>query len=158
VLASAAVPAPFEAVELHGHDHQDGLCSQNPPIDDLLTVAADRKPEELRVVQVDPQRTGEPTSLEAIRDRRNELAGNLSLNQKLRTVERVNEWIDRGHLPESEFRRVAVDRIEMDRTDARSTKLDRAAGFVEEPMDPGERRAAGFLADRADAPAGTGTD
>lgn len=159
VLASAAVPNLFEAVEIHGHYHWDGLFSQNPPIDDLLTVAADRKPEELWVVQINPQeRAGEPTSLEAIRDRRNELAGNLSLNQELRTVERVNEWIDRGHLPESEFQRVAVDRIEMDRAYACSTKLDRAAGFVEELMDLGERRAAEFLADRDDTPAGPETD
>ncbi len=159
MLASAAVPELFEAVELHGHYHWGGLFSQNPPIDDLLTIAADRKPEELWVVQINPQeRAGEPTSLGAIRDRRNELAGNLSLNQELRTVERVDEWIDRGHLPESEFQRVAVDRIEMDRAYACSTKLDRAAGFVEELIGLGERRAVELLAERADTPAGPDTD
>ncbi|WP_299334976.1 patatin-like phospholipase family protein [Haloplanus sp.] len=43
VLASAAVPTPFNAVEINGHYHWDGLFSQNPPLDDLMTVELSRK-------------------------------------------------------------------------------------------------------------------
>jgi NTE family protein len=145
VLASAAVPNLFEAVPVHGHLHWDGLFSQNPPVDDLLTVPAARKPEELWVIQINPQeRTGEPQTLEEIEDRRNELSGNLSLNQELRFVERVNEWIDAGHLPPEDFSRVRVRRIELGRALHCSTKLDRNPAFVADLLELGRRRAASF--------------
>lgn len=104
ILASAAVPAMFEAVEINGDYYWDGLFSQNPPINDLMSIAADRKPEELWIIQINPQeREDEPTSLVEIADRRNELSGNISLNQELNAIERVNDWIDEGYLPESDF-------------------------------------------------------
>ncbi|TYL36295.1 patatin [Natronococcus pandeyae] len=146
VLASAAVPTLFEAVEIDGHLHWDGLFSQNPPIDDLMSIDADRKPDELWVIQINPQETeGEPTSLEEIADRRNELAGNISLNQELNVIKRVNEWIDAGHLPESDFAKTAVRRITMDETYHCSTKVDRSPSFIRELMSLGETRAASFL-------------
>jgi NTE family protein len=148
VLASAAVPNLFEAVEINGHYHWDGLFSQNPPIDDLMTVDAGRKPEELWVIQINAQeRDGEPTSVEEIADRRNELSGNISLNQELRVIERVNDWIDAGHLPESDFSRTTVRRIPMADTYHCSTKVDRSPSFLAELMDMGEERAAAFLAE-----------
>lgn len=145
ILASAAVPSLFEAVEIDGHYHWDGLFSQNPPVDDLMTVAADRKPEELWVIQINPQeREGEPTSLEEIADRRNELSGNISLNQELGVIERVNEWIDEGHLPESEFSKTEIHRIPMGRTYHCSTKVDRSPSFIRELIDLGKKRATEF--------------
>jgi NTE family protein len=145
VLASAAVPNLFEAVEIDGHYHWDGLFSQNPPIDDLMTVEAARKPDELWVIQINPQeRKEEPTTVEEIADRRNELAGNISLNQELRVIERVNDWIDEGHLPESDFSKTAVRRIPMGRTYHCSTKVNRSPGFIEELIELGEKRAAEF--------------
>jgi len=145
ILASAAVPGMFKAVEIDGHYHWDGLFSQNPPVDDLMTVDADRKPEELWVIQINPQeREGEPTSVGEIADRRNELAGNISLNQELGVIERVNEWIDEGHLPESEFSKTEIRRIPMGRTYHCSTKVDRSPRFIRELMDLGERRATEF--------------
>ncbi|WP_226006635.1 patatin-like phospholipase family protein [Natrinema salinisoli] len=145
ILASAAVPALFEAVEINGHYHWDGLFSQNPPIDDLMTVDADRKPEELWVIQINSQeREGEPTTLAEIADRRNELSGNISLNQELGVIERVNKWIDEGHLPESDFSRTEIHRIAMGREYHTSTKVDRSPSFVRELMELGEQRAAEF--------------
>jgi NTE family protein len=145
VLASAAVPNLFEAVEINGHYHWDGLFSQNPPIDDLMTVEASRKPDEVWVIQINPQvREGEPSSLEEIADRRNELSGNISLNQELRVIERVNDWVDQGYLPESEFKRTEIHRIEMGEAYHCSTKVDRRPSFVRELMELGEQRAAEF--------------
>jgi len=145
VLASAAVPNLFEAVEINGHYHWDGLFSQNPPIDDLMAVEASRKPDEVWVIQINPQvREGEPSSLEEIADRRNELSGNISLNQELRVIERVNDWIDQGYLPESEFKRTAIHRIEMGETYHCSTKVDRRPSFIRELMELGEQRAVEF--------------
>ncbi len=82
VLASAAVPNLFEAVEIGGHLHWDGLFSQNPPVNDLMHCPPERKPEELWVVQVNPQTfEGDPSTAEVIADRRNELSGNISLTR-----------------------------------------------------------------------------
>ncbi|MEF8775293.1 MAG: patatin-like phospholipase family protein [Haloarculaceae archaeon] len=148
VLASAAVPNLFEAVKINGHYHWDGLFSQNPPIDDLMTVDADRKPEELWVIQINPQeRDGEPTTLDEIADRRNELSGNISLNQELRVIGRVNTWLEEGHLPESEFTRTTVRRIPMGQTYHCSTKLDRSPEFLNELKELGKQRAAEFRAE-----------
>jgi NTE family protein len=149
VLASAAVPDLFETVEIDGHYHWDGLFSQNPPIDDLLNISVDRKPDELWVIQINPQeRDGEPQTLEEIADRRNELSGNISLNQELRVVERVNEWVDAGHLPESDFSTVDVHRISMGKEYHCSTKVDRTPSFIQELMDLGKQRATEFRQSR----------
>jgi len=149
ILASAAVPSMFEAVEIDGHYHWDGLFSQNPPIDDLMTVDADRKPDELWVVQINPQqREGEPRTLAEIADRRNELSGNISLNQELRVIRRVNEWIDEGHLPAEQFSKTEIHRIQMSQAYHCSTKVDRSPSFLDELTERGETAAAEFLADR----------
>jgi len=148
VLASAAVPDLFEAVEIHGHYHWDGLFSQNPPVNDLMHQPAGRKPDELWVIQINPQEfEGEPTSLEVIADRRNELAGNISLNQELRFIERVNEWVADGTLPADEFSRTEIRHIRMGKRYHCSTKVDRDPDFIAELMALGRERAAAFLAD-----------
>jgi NTE family protein len=152
VLASAAVPNLFEAVELHGHYHWDGLFSQNPPISDLMHQPPERKPEELWVVQINPQElAGEPTTLEEIADRRNELSGNISLNQELRFIERVNDWVAAGKLPADEFKHTEIHRIEMDQGYNNSTKLDRDPEFIEELIESGRERTAAFLEAREEA-------
>jgi len=149
VLASAAVPTLFKAVEIDGHLHWDGLFSQNPPIDDLMAVDPARKPEELWVIQINPQRReGEPTSPEEIADRRNELSGNISLNQELGVIERVNMWIEKGFLPEGRFTHTEIRRIPMGRAYHCSTKVDRAPAFVQELMHLGEKRAMEFNGSR----------
>ena len=147
VLASAAVPELFEAVEIDGDYHWDGLLSQNPPIRDHFHVPTAEKPDELWIVQINPQtRDGQPRSLRAITDRRNELAGNLSLNQELHLVEHINDWVDQGHLPDDEYKHTTVRRIQLERELDYASKLDRSPGFVEDLIDHGEAKAADFLA------------
>ena len=146
VLASAAVPNIFEAVELNGHLHWDGLFSQNPPVGDLMSQPADRKPDELWIIQINPQELdGEPTSIDEIADRRNELSGNISLNQELGFIERINDWVEDGTLPADEFTKTAIHRIEIGERFHCSTKLDRDPDFLAELMDLGRDRAAEFL-------------
>ncbi|MWG34887.1 patatin-like phospholipase family protein [Halomarina oriensis] len=150
MLASMALPEMFRAVELddddHGHAHWDGLFSQNPPIHELMQVSAARKPDELWVLQINPQeREDVPTAMTDIADRRNELSGNLSLNQELRFVEQVNTWLERGHLPEEHFSYTHVHRIGLGRSYDLSSKLDRSPRFVRQLLRLGERRAEEFL-------------
>ncbi|ELZ21106.1 Patatin [Halosimplex carlsbadense 2-9-1] len=149
VLASAAVPNLFEAVEINGHLHWDGLFSQNPPVNDLMGLPPDRKPEELWVVQINPQEfEGEPSTTEVIADRRNELSGNISLNQELHFIERVNEWVEDGTLPADKFVRTDVRRIQMGKRFHCSTKVDRDPAFLDELRELGAERAREFLAAR----------
>jgi NTE family protein len=151
VLASAAVPTLFEAVEIHGHYHWDGLFSQNPPVGDLMHLSPERKPEELWIVQVNPQEIeGEPTTNEAIADRRNELSGNISLNQELGFIERVNDWVETGKLPADEFTKTEIRRIQMGQQFPSATKVDRDPEFLDELRALGNRRAREFLDRRGD--------
>jgi len=149
ILASAAVPDLFEAVEINGHYHWDGLFSQNPPVGDLMHQPPGRKPEELWIVQINPQEyDGEPTSTREITDRRNELSGNISLNQELSFIRQINRWVESGKLPADEFTRPAIHRIEMSDEFHSSTKVDRDPAFIDELMQLGRDRAGDFLADR----------
>lgn len=146
LLASTAIPTMFPAVEIHGHWHWDGLFSQNPPIHDLMTGTGE-KPDEIWVIQINPQvREGEPQSLVEIHDRRNELAGNISMNQELRFIHRVNEWVEAGHLPEAHYKPVRTRKIEFNRELHSATKLDRSPDFIEELLDLGEQRGRSFVA------------
>lgn len=148
ILASTAVPSLFRAVEIDGHYHWDGLLSQNPPIKDLLRTPHDRKPEELWVVQINPQTyEGEPRRLRDIVDRRNELAGNISLNQELRFVETVNRWLEQGHLPEDRYTHTEIRRIMLDGNLSYTSKLDRDPDFIEQLVARGVDAADQFLAD-----------
>lgn len=145
VLASAAVPTVFEAVEINDHLHWDGQFSQNPPVSDLMRQPPARKPDEIWVVQINSQEfDGEPTSVEEVADRRNELSGNLSLNQELRFIERVNDWVESGKLPDDEFTHTTVRRIQMDKRFGSSTKFDRDPAFIRELMELGRDRAQEF--------------
>jgi len=151
VLASAAVPNMFEAVKIHGHYHWDGLFSQNPPVGDLMDLEPERKPEELWIIQVNPQEfEGEPTTSEVIADRRNELSGNISLNQELRFIEQVNTWVENGKLPADEFTKTDIYRIQMGKQYHCSTKVDRDPEFIDELQDLGAHRAREFLDRKAD--------
>lgn len=152
LLASAAIPTLFEAVEIDGHWYWDGLFSQNPPIRDFLTTpdeVAD-KPDEIWIVQINPKRREEvPRSVEGITNRRNELAGNLSLYQEVEFIEQVNDWVEDGVLS-GEYKRVNVEFIELDVELSASSKLDRDPEFIDRLMQRGARRAERFLDERAE--------
>ncbi|WP_267641349.1 patatin-like phospholipase family protein [Haloarchaeobius amylolyticus] len=152
ILASSAIPDLYPAVEIHGHTHWDGLFSHNPPIRDLFHLPAERKPEELWIVQINPQRIEEePRSLREIYDRRNELSGNISLNEQLHFIEKVNTWIDEGHLPESDFQKTEIHRISIDEQFFASSKLDRSPDFIAELERRGHEKAKAFCEQRRES-------
>jgi NTE family protein len=140
VLASAAVPLLFRAVEERGRYYWDGLFSQNPPLREL----PDAGPEEIWVVRINPRaRATEPRSVGDIADRRNELAGNLSLEQELYVIRKVNEWADRLGPP---YRRIEVREIDLDLDLDLPSKLDRSPAFLRRLFDAGREQADAFLA------------
>ncbi|AAV45233.1 putative patatin-like phospholipase [Haloarcula marismortui ATCC 43049] len=144
VLASAAYPLLYEAVEMNDHWHWDGLFSQNPPVKEFLTSERP-KPDELWVIQIEPQTyDGVPTSLAEITDRRQELSGNISLNQELDFIETVNDWVRAGYLPD-EYRHVEIRHLRLARKHTPSSKVDRDPRFIEDLLERGEREADDFL-------------
>ena len=148
VLASAAVPTIFRAVHLAGGVYWDGLFSQNPPVRELARA----KPDEIWVIQINPTaRAEEPRALAAIRDRRNELAGNISLEQELFFIETINRLVADGRLSGDGYRHIDVRRIELERELDYESKLDRRPEFIAELVADGEREAERFLAERPGA-------
>jgi NTE family protein len=86
-------------------------------------------------------------------DRRNELAGNLSLNQELHFIDVVNRWIEKDYLAEgaaNKFKPVTVRWIDMSPEISTSldyaSKLNRSPTFIEELISHGEQQAETFLA------------
>src|SRR3712207_7756045 len=109
ILASAAIPTAFRTVHTAGGSFWDGLFSQNPPVRELL----DAQPDELWVVQINPTtRSSEPRSVLAIADRRNELAGNLSLYQELHVIEKIDQLLADGLLTGDRYKQVTARRSE----------------------------------------------
>jgi NTE family protein len=176
MLASAAVPFLFQAVRtgeavywdrtdsaepparIRKGVYWDGLYSQNPPIRDLTEA----EPDEIWVLQINPEEIDdEPQTGAAIRDRRNELAGNISLNQELYFVRKVNEQVRQVREllerveeldsqvevpPIAKKRIIKVRRIELFMpTLSASSKLDRAPDFLAKLMRHGEGQAEHFL-------------
>lgn len=182
VLASAAIPFVFEATHTgeavywgssSTHDGEreertytgegvywDGLYSQNPPVRDL----ADAEPDEIWVIQIDPEEIRkEPEATADIEDRRNELAGNVSLNQELYFVRKINqlvkrlgEWtvderpvktirVPRPGRREKTYKTIKVRRIEITELLGFASKLDRSPSHLERLLRDGERQATSFL-------------
>ena len=78
-----------------------------------------------------------------IADRRNELAGNLSLEQELYVIRKVNEWADRLGPP---YRRIEIREITLDLDLGLPSKLDRRPAFLRRLFVAGREQADAFLA------------
>jgi NTE family protein len=147
ILASAAIPNVFPAVHTDGGTFWDGLFSQNPPVRELL----DATPDELWVIQINPTaQAEEPKTVLDITDRRNELAGNLSLYQELHGIEVIDRLLADGMLVDSPYRQITVRVLEFARPASSrllgpTSKLNRDARFLRALMEQGERQAEEFL-------------
>lgn len=151
VLASCAIPTFLRAVCIENKVYWDGLFSQNPPIKEFIKgYQADEKPDEIWVIQINPKKRDTlPKSIKDILDRRNELSGNLSLNQEIDFINTVNKWTK--YLPPEKYKPVQVNKIEMLNEDLdTASKLDRSPTFIRDMMAYGEKQADTFLADWSD--------
>lgn len=146
LLASAAVPELFRAVDVPNRGlFWDGLFSQNPPIHDLMVHDID----ELWVIQINPSTSARvPTETHQILDRRNELAGNLSMVQELKFIESINRGLARGVIVDPRYRPIQISRITLDRDLDYRSKLDRRPELLVELMEYGKMKWRWFLKDR----------
>jgi NTE family protein len=113
LLASAAIPTLFPAVWVDGHAYWDGIFASNPPIVSFLQKAfmgSYRRPEEIWIIQVNrAQHESVPEVPSEITDRRNHLAGNLSLQHELQIIDMWNVLIQEGGLTERFRERAGID-------------------------------------------------
>ena len=87
-------------------------------------------------------------SVQEITDRRNELAGNLSLNQEVYFIETVNKWIKAGYLNNYKFKHIEIRWIKTLKDLEYESKLNRNPTFIQDLMNYGEKHAEDFLKHR----------
>jgi len=162
LLASAAVPNLFPAVWVRGHAYWDGIFASNPPVAGFLReklVGEDRLPEEIWIIQVNrPQHDDVPESSSDIFDRRNQLAGNLSLRHELQLIDMVNLLLQEKALTPRFRARFGLDtteaitvrfiRMSKELQDALDypSKLSRQPAHIDRLIADGEAQANAFLA------------
>lgn len=146
LLASAAIPDLFRAVNVPGRGvFWDGLFSQNPPIHDLIAY----QPDELWLIQINSSTCARvPTDTHEILDRRNALAGNLSMEQELKFIDEMNRALADKKLLDPKYRRIRVSRISLDRELNYRSKLDRRPEFLAELREYGIMKWRRFVKER----------
>ena len=148
LIASAAVPPLFRAVEARGTLFWDGLFSRNPPVREF--TALPERPDEIWVVQINPQqRKDEPRAMSEIADRRNELSGNLALSQELHFIAKINELLAEHPSLAARYKPINIRLVELDGDLDYPSKLDRSSAMIERLLLDGEERAGWFFDDRS---------
>ncbi|HEY6882094.1 MAG TPA: patatin-like phospholipase family protein [Polyangiales bacterium] len=159
LLASAAIPTLFPAVWVDGHAYWDGIFSANPPVSAFIKRGMLAElPEEVWIVQVNRQsQITVPESPSDIVDRRNQLAGNLSLQHELQLLEVANMLLrDQGLTDEFRSRYglcntepIGVRSIrmseELQKTLDYPSKLSRQPRHIAALIADGEKQAAAFV-------------
>ena len=102
MLASAALPFMFQAVEIDGEAYWDGGYTGNPALYPLVDECAAR---DLILVQINPFYRNElPTNARDIINRLNEITFNASLIKELRSINLLKDLIQAEDLAHEEYR------------------------------------------------------
>jgi NTE family protein len=116
ILASAAVPNLFPAVWVRGHAYWDGIFSSNPPVSGFVRrplMGSHALPQEIWIVQINRSRSESVPELPSdIFDRRNHLAGNLSLQHEIEFIEMLNLLLQEGALTQRFLSRFNLENVE----------------------------------------------
>ena len=147
VMASAALPYVFRAVEIGGIPYWDGGYTGNPPIFPLLR--GNRSPDVL-VVQINPlMRRETPTSSKEILHRINEITFNSSLAAEMRVIEFISHLLDQGELTSvsGEYRPIHMHRIVLGEQNLLEpgTRLNNDYDFFQALRSAGQAAARNFL-------------
>jgi NTE family protein len=160
LVASAAVPPLYRLVEASGRLCWDGLFSSNPPVREFTDFILDMRPDEIWVVQINPQRRRElPETSNEIIDRRNELSGNLALGQELYFTTRINALLEQDQTLSSRYKSIKIRLVQM-QLDAKdypgpldyASKFDRNPALIHALLRKGRERAEWFFDARSDWP------
>ncbi|HEY6259010.1 MAG TPA: patatin-like phospholipase family protein [Xanthobacteraceae bacterium] len=150
VMASAALPMVFQAVEIDGIPYWDGGYMGNPAIFPFFRTT---DTEDVVIVSINPlERRMTPRTQNEIMNRINEITFNSSLIAEYRAIDFVTRLIDQGRLPRGqgagEYRRINVHRIALDSAFKQLTadsKLDSDFAFFELLRNGGQRAGNEFL-------------
>ena len=147
VMASAALPYMFQAVEIDGVPYWDGGYTGNPPIFPLLRAT---QSQDVLVVQINPlMRRATPHTSRDILNRVNEITFNSSLAAEMRVVEFISQLLDQGELKSAsgEYRPIHMHRIVLGggRPLAADSRLNTDYDFFESLHRAGRRAAQRFL-------------
>jgi len=168
VIASATLPEIMRTLEIregaYAGAYWDGLFSENPPVSCFCESGDGMqlgKPDEIWVIRINPRhRSDVPRSLSEIHDRRNELAGNMSLEHGLAMIEKINELVEpwvgskggtKKACPDNlrKYKIIQVREIAMreDLADALSypSKFDRSLQHLNRLMEDGRAQGRAFL-------------
>jgi NTE family protein len=162
LLASAAIPNLFPAVWANGHAYWDGIFASNPPVAPFLrrvTMGKESLPQEIWVIQVNPLTyQAVPETPSDIFARRNQLAGNLSLQHELVLIQIANLLLHEGALVESFRARFGLEATEtitvrfirmsepLQRSLDYPSKLSRQPKHIDQLIADGQTQAEAFLA------------
>jgi NTE family protein len=146
LMASAALPSIFKAVEIDGEAYWDGGYMGNPVLFPFFT---ETRTDDIVLVQINPiVREEIPESSRAIMERMNEITFNASLLHELRAIEFVRRLIDMGRLDGLPYKRIRLHRIEAHRELAQfgaESKLNPDWDFFLELREIGRKAARRFL-------------
>jgi NTE family protein len=121
VLASAALPFLFKAVEIEGEFYWDGGYMGNPV---LYPLFYHTRPRDIVIVHINPiERERVPTTPAEIANRVNEITFNSSLLKELRAVELAQRIVTEGWLKEEHQGRMRHMLIHAIRNDAAMAEL-----------------------------------
>ncbi len=146
VMASAALPFMFQAVEIDGEAYWDGGYMGNPALFPLVDECDAR---DLVLVQINPfYRPDLPRTAREIINRMNEITFNASLVKELRSIMLLKQLIDVENLEQERYRDMRLHRIHADDDllDLQaSSKLNAEWPYLCHLRDLGQVRAAHWL-------------
>lgn len=145
LLASACLPAMFQAVEIDGEAYWDGGFSGNPTITPLVQECDST---DTILVQVNPvERPGTPRSAREIVNRVNEVSFNATLQKELRMIALLRKVTDPGNTEGARWANMRMHRIASDLMSelGYSSKLNAEWEFLTMLRDEGRRAAESFL-------------
>ncbi len=161
LMASAALPYLYQAVEIEGDYYWDGGYTGNPALWPLFYESTVR---DLLIVHVNPIiRPDVPKEAYEIENRLNEITFNSSLLQELRAIQFVQKLLENDMLKQQykkkyqDIRLHAIRAEDTMRAQGVSSKYDTSWEFLTQMRDAGRKIAAKWLAEHFDDIGKTGT-
>jgi NTE family protein len=146
VLASAALPILFQAVEVDGRHYWDGGYMGNPV---LFPFAYLQRSRDILIVQINPiEREGVPKTAQEILNRINEISFNASLLHELRAIDFVARMLAKSQLSPERYHEMLIHIIDRQEELAglgASSKFNPERAFLEHLFDAGRKAADDWL-------------
>jgi len=152
VMASAALPHVYQAVELDGEAYWDGGYMGNPALYPLIYNCESR---DILIVQINPiERAETPTTTPEILDRLNEITFNSTLMREMRAIHFVGKLLAEHQLDPERYKRMLIHRINVPEEMKKltiSSKYNAEWEFLRHLHDLGRAQAGRWLATHFDA-------